>query len=719
MKEFFVKCAEFLKRASKPLIATGSLLVLTFATMGVADGFQKDWGSVSIKSGIIEATTLDTNESYQMGYKLYVPKTATEGNPAPAVLCLHGYQNDHETSAGYAIEFARHGYVSLAIDEFGHGSTNTGMLTRGYTNHKVSKVCYGWDSIGDKTYSFTGGPTRYKLLMNFSNLDFFIEKYSHSVDKETNEVSSTEYIRDSSMGGTFAYAYLAGLPFVDPTKMAVTGHSMGTWAAWSVSAAYSGAAMTFGGIDYNITPRATILQAGEIFKTETDALGRMAYDSDEDGVLETYWNNPLLLSAKYDEFNYFRDYAKTPINEDVEHGEANANFLGVSQLEAEFNKTFHPNFDLGTSRRRNLYKTNHRMVTHTRKAIEDTLTWCESSFARPLSRAASNQTFLAKEWMVFLSMMSAIASVVAIIMVVGKCKFFAPVFAGVPKRGEKERKGWKWWKGALLTILISAFTYPFLTQLGQGLFPLPERVFPLTIGNGFIIWYAFLIIIMLCFTLIPWFRKKKKGTLDTDFVDLGFARDDEAHQKKFDWALLGKSALLAFIGVLWMYIQVLITQAAFQLDFRFIWPFFRSFSFHRFLVFVTYLPFFALFFILNNSKIFAGNRYVGTGEKGFVPFLKVWWRYALCMVGGVLVVALIEYIPFLAQIGPGADLIFSTTFGGPFMSLLIVFAPQVAIFSLICTYLYRKTGNVFLSGIVVAMLACWIVAGGSAILYTF
>ena len=707
------KLLEFFKGAKKSLIVLASLLVVTFTSMGIAHGVQQDWGKVTVTSGQIEATTVD-NVNYHMGYKLYVPAGVDENHPAPAVLCLHGYQNDHETSAGYAIEFARHGYVALAIDEFGHGSTDIGMLYRGVTNHKVSKVCYGWDSIEDKTYSFVNGQDRYKLMMNFSNLDFFIAKYSHSVDKNTGEILN-EKIVDSSMGGAFAYLWLASQKYVNSEKMAVTGHSMGTWAAWSVSAAMCGTMLN----GKNITPRATILQAGEIFKTTTDLLGRMAYDSDEDGLAEIYWNNPLLLSAKYDEFNYFRDYAKTPINAAVEHGEQNANFLGTTAEQASFNKTFHENFAAGTSRRRNLYITNHRLLTHHNGAISDTLNWVASATGVALTAASTNQTFMLKEWLVFFAMLAAIASAVAMVMIFKNIKWFEPVFAGVPNRPEKEKKGWKWWKAALLTMGISAITYPFLTQLGHGLFPLPEKVFSLTIGNGFLVWYLFLIIIMLCFTLIPWFRKKKKGTLDTDFVDLGMARDDEEHRKKFDWGLLGKSAIVAVAGILWMYLQVIISQAIFQLDFRFIWPFFKGFSLHRFLMLLVYLPMFIVFFVLNNSKIFASNRLPGTNEKGFKAFFKVWWRYALCMVGGILTIILLEYIPFFLQLGPGADLLFSSTFGGPFMSLLIVFAPQVIVFSFICTYCYRKTGNVFVGALIVAIMACWIVTGGSAILYTF
>lgn len=81
-----------------------------------------------------------------------------------------------------------------------------------------------------------------------------------------------------------------------------------------------------------------------------------------------------------------------------------------------------------------------------------------------------------------------------------------------------------------------------------------------------------------------------------------------------------------------------------------------------------------------------------------------------------LLLILLEYIPFFLGFGPGADLLFSSTFGGPFMSLMIVFVPQVIVFSLICTYTYRKTGNVYTGASLVAILACWIVTGGSAIL---
>ena len=168
--------------------------------------------------------------------------------------------------------------------------------------------------------------------------------------------------------------------------------------------------------------------------------------------------------------------------------------------------------------------------------------------------------------------------------------------------------------------------------------------------------------------------------------------------------------------ILLVYVLVLWCELLFKLDFRFIWPFFKTFNLTRFGQFFVYIPFFALFYILNNSKIFAGLRTEATYQPGAKGFLSCWLRYLLVMLGGTLIVILLEYVPFFMGIGPGADVLFGSTFGGPFMSLLILFAPQVLGFSLICTYCYRRTGTVYPGALTVATLACWIVTGGSAML---
>jgi hypothetical protein len=55
--------------------------------------------------------------------KLYQPREAEPGRKMPAVLALHGYQNDKETQNAFALELARRGVIVLALDQLGHGGS--------------------------------------------------------------------------------------------------------------------------------------------------------------------------------------------------------------------------------------------------------------------------------------------------------------------------------------------------------------------------------------------------------------------------------------------------------------------------------------------------------------------------------------------------------------------------------------------------------------------
>ena len=63
---------------------------------------------------------------------LYVPANATPRTPAPGVLAVHGYINSRETQSGFAIEFARRGYVVLAMDQTGHGYSGGAAFSNGF-----------------------------------------------------------------------------------------------------------------------------------------------------------------------------------------------------------------------------------------------------------------------------------------------------------------------------------------------------------------------------------------------------------------------------------------------------------------------------------------------------------------------------------------------------------------------------------------------------------
>ena len=67
-----------------------------------------------------------------MSALLYVPPNATAQTPAPGILAVHGYINSRETQDGFAIEFARRGYVVLALDQTGHGYSDPPAFANGF-----------------------------------------------------------------------------------------------------------------------------------------------------------------------------------------------------------------------------------------------------------------------------------------------------------------------------------------------------------------------------------------------------------------------------------------------------------------------------------------------------------------------------------------------------------------------------------------------------------
>ena len=114
--------------------------------------------------------TIEPDSGYTMSAYLLVPKTATAENPAPAIVTSHGYLNNKEMTDANYVELARRGFVVLAIDQPDHGDSDV-------------------------------------------TPDFFI------------------LAPDGVYQGVLA---LSRMPFVDTSRIGVTGHSMGSW---SVNAA--------------------------------------------------------------------------------------------------------------------------------------------------------------------------------------------------------------------------------------------------------------------------------------------------------------------------------------------------------------------------------------------------------------------------------------------------------------------------------------------------
>ncbi|HUI70300.1 MAG TPA: alpha/beta fold hydrolase [Spirochaetia bacterium] len=103
----------------------GVVLVVVAGVVGWI--IQTDDGRVAIR----DVRFMGANGKV-MSALLYIPKTATAKTPAPGILAVHGYINSRETQSGFAIEFARRGYVVLALDQTGHGYSDPPAFANGF-----------------------------------------------------------------------------------------------------------------------------------------------------------------------------------------------------------------------------------------------------------------------------------------------------------------------------------------------------------------------------------------------------------------------------------------------------------------------------------------------------------------------------------------------------------------------------------------------------------
>ncbi len=101
-------------------------IVLIFVG-GVLADLTQTWGGIRIEDIRFAGAKGNT-----MSALLYIPHNATKATPAPGILAVHGYINSRETQDGFAIEFARRGYVVLALDQTGHGYSDPPAFANGF-----------------------------------------------------------------------------------------------------------------------------------------------------------------------------------------------------------------------------------------------------------------------------------------------------------------------------------------------------------------------------------------------------------------------------------------------------------------------------------------------------------------------------------------------------------------------------------------------------------
>ena len=162
------------KKSHKSFIV---LIALTLFSSFFAFLIQNDFGKVKVQT-----ISIVDDKGNKLSARLYRPRIATETDPKPGVLLLHGFNNDKDTEGPAALELARRGFVCLALSELGHGDSVRGQ------GLDISVLLDGDDVF---------------------------------------------------LGADSAYEYLECLSFVKQNEIGLVGHSMGGWVAINLANKYS------------------------------------------------------------------------------------------------------------------------------------------------------------------------------------------------------------------------------------------------------------------------------------------------------------------------------------------------------------------------------------------------------------------------------------------------------------------------------------------------
>jgi hypothetical protein len=229
--------------------------------------------------------------------------------------------------------------------------------------------------------------------------------------------------------------------------------------------------------------------------------------------------------------------------------------------------------------------------------------------------------------------------------------------------------------------------------------------------GGLILWLDLLFVIAF-FMFSRWYKKGEGRELGVTMYDMGLSFDRE--KTVIDWKIIGKTVIMAAIMFGLLYVLTTIGYRFFNTDLRFIWPFLRPFTAGRLLQFLLYLPFFLLFFLFNGGVRLFGQMRLKEYESPAKTQIVWWLKNIYVMLGGLVIVSLFEYVPFLLGFGTGWALTGLSIFDGPFMSALVLIFPQFFVLFFVATYFYRKTGKVYLGSLITAIVVSWITCGGAA-----
>ena len=596
---------------------------------------------------------------------LYVPKSASMSNKLPAVVLTHGYLNNREHQLPFAVELARRGFIVLTIDREGHG--------------------------------------------NYEN------------ETDASALMATNGLYDS-------VKYVYNLPYVDTNKIGISGHSMGGYTT----------AMTLYTDMYNADNHAkgtglgivkaglmqgwsTYIASGDMLGLDIDVGMLKARDDEFFFTSKDVEGNPTICRQflqSQGAASFVKDMSyKTTGTIDIKNGGI---YVGGKLVEAELGKQVDGAFRV-VYESPEIHPLNHFSAQSTGYLVD----FFYKAFGTPRGFEAiktTNQVWFLKELMATLGWVGIIFMIFPLVNLLLTAPFFAElkkrrvetadgriayeeVDSAVEAGGASELKGLRkhlsFWIPAVACTLFAGFAISPIQQWAGDVFE-QSALFPQDTTGWVAIWSVCCGLFALTMVLLTnWVNR---------IINVVVYKEDAAarHEDVLGVARIGsvgrflKTAALAAIVVVAMYVVLFANWAVWKVDFRF-WTFcMKVFEVDVMLpTILRYSVFFGIFYLCNSI----------CNQSYRVKNLPEWATIAINAffnVAGIALVFAIQYGTFCStgvMWKPEMNLSYIVLF--PIIPVLIVA-------TIISRVLYKKTGNIWLGALINTLLWTTVTVSGTA-----
>lgn len=560
--------------------------------------------------------TMVTDSGNELDALLLIPENATVENPAPAIVTSHGWYNNREMQDLNYVEYARRGYVVISISMYGHGDSQ--VITSGTW----------WDD------------------------------------------------NNNGNGMYDAVKYLTRLPFVDASRIGVTGHSNG-----------------------GLASRESMLQDEEGLISAALIVSNDSVYYDEDGNFA----NPFgsrdvgVVACQYDEFFHRvakEDGSKSAPRDYIDQVTAQS-FLNFgadpSGLEPRRSyEYYHETID-GEDAIRVIFNPDmtHPWAHFSKNVVASSVEFFDMALDAPIKLEPNNQTWQWKAFFNAVGLVGFFLFAASFAIVLSESSYFAVAKLGdcgkpLPAPSGKG-KAWYWGGYVACTVfamLAYVLIYKWCNNNRPEFFSQPATWY---IGMWTLLCGVFTILVLF---LSYKFNGKASGlVLKERGVVLGGKQ-------------LWRTIVLAFTVIVSTYMLVYLSDYFFLTDYR-LWCYatVRAFAPHHFATIFKYLVFWLVYYIAL-SVATNGFNFVSYGKGGWVAVLLQMVFVAL----GPVIMVIVQYGTFRST---GFMWTETTGLGGSIIGIwlypIIVILPLAV---LVCNVIYRHTKNPYIGGIIMGTIAC-------------